>query len=898
MHTSSRFNLEKAITAWRRAYEQNRVFSAEDVEELERHLRDHTADLVRRGRTEEEAFAEALQRVGDYGSTEAEYRKLFWEKRQHRRTTLHEIGWRLSMLRNHLTIALRNLKRRPGYTLINVFGLAVGMACCLLIGLYIEDELSYDRFHENADRLLIMAFDNGWGEGTATPYPLATMLERDFPEVQHAIRTDWAMAFPVTREDTRLESERRVLAADSSFFLVFTYPFIIGDPGTALSTPDAAVISESTAETYFAGENPIGKTLVLKRWGETTAFTVRGVIEDAPGNSTLNFDMVIPLSTTDPENDLSAEWSASMYQTYILLRENVDLDALNAKIAAAIEPHYEHGEPPLAKAIPLTSYYLSGLHQTGDFKGQWRYIYIFGSIAVFVLLIAVVNYVNLVTAQATQRAKEVGVRKTLGAGRMELARQFQMETALLSLTALVIALLFTAIALPGFNALFEKELSFDFQEHGVALAGLSGCVLLVSALAGSYPAFVLTRFHPAQVLRGAGAIATPGSAGIVRKGLVVLQFTVTVALIIGTTVVYSQLRYIQNKNLGFDGEQVVAVNLPWGASGQVYGSIKQAAQAHSGIVSATIAMGTPGQFNIRLGRETEHISPEAQTEKKDFTFAPAKVDYDYLRTLGIKLIAGRDFSPDFPSDETRAFILNRTAVEQLGWTPDEAIGKSFRTNGGNTPFGEIIGVVEDFHIASLKETMEPVLLQIYDDQSWSTGHLLLARLSPDDIQGGMAHLEQVMARFVPDEPFTYEFLDDKFDAMYRSEVQLSYIFTAFAALAIFIACLGLFGLAAYTAEQRTKEIGIRKALGASASNIVALLSKDFLKLVAIGFVLAAPLAYFAMSRWLEDFAYRIEIGPGIFILAGALAITIALATVSYQSIKAALADPVKTLRYE
>ena len=803
------------------------------------------------------------------------------------------------MLKNYLKITLRQRRRQPLYTAINVLGLAVGMACCLLMGLYVQDELSYDRFHEKSDRLVAIGADGFfWGRSLMTAYPLAPTLEAEVPEVAHAVRLAARNELPVVRLATQMQGKHHALLADPAFFEVFSFRFKQGNPPTALKTPNALVITETLARTYFGDEDPMGQTLQLTVSGETHVLTIQGVAEDPPEHSTIQFEMVAPLSLLPARQRNEESWGAFMYQTYALLTHKEARKTLNEKMASVLSKHYEgRDRPPTFFALPLPALYLSDLHRTAGFKGQARYLYIFGSIALFVLLIAAINYINLVTAQATRRAREVGVRKTLGAGRRQLMRQFLSEAVLLSSVALLVAALLTALALPAFNTLFDKSLSLDVRQHGASLFALSAFVLLVGMLAGTYPAIVLARFKPVAVLRGAGT-TTHRRGGLLRQGLVVAQFAISLGLIVGTGVIYQQLDYVQNKHLGFHGEQVVIVKLPNKQVWDLRQELKRNVMNHASIVAASVANGVPGRFGVRLGHKPATLSSQAQTDRELITLAPAVVDVDFVETLGMALVAGRDFSADQPSDETRAYLLNKAAVKQLGWTPEEAVGKPFKPGTDTAAEGEVIGVVEDFHIASLHREIEPVLLQLREDPSWSASGRLIAKLAPEGLREAMAHLERQLKHYAPDEPFEYEFLQDTFDAMYRTEHRLSQVFTSFAFLAIFIACLGLFGLTAYTAEARTKEIGIRKVFGATLFNIVTLLAKNFLKLIVIAFVMAAPLAYVAAHRWLEDFAYRIDPSARLFVLAGLAGLVIALLTMSYQALKAALANPVKSLRHE
>ena len=799
------------------------------------------------------------------------------------------------MLKNYLTTAVRRLKRKPLYLFINVMGLALGMACCLLVGLYIQDELAYDSFHESG----VVIFGNDdelWGRSIATPYPLGRVLEADLPDIVKTVRTRGGFAMDVKHES--FSSKRAVLIADPSFFEVFSFSLIRGAPETVLDSPDAAVITRSTAAAYFGSEDAIGKTLTFERWGQVNTVTVRGVADDVPTRSTIQFDMVVSTAILPEQSRPENGWGMSAFKTYGLLADGASVDAVQSKIPGILETHIEEREPPTIFALPLSSYYLSDLYSTSGFRGQLRYLYIFGSIALFVLLSAAINYVNLVTAQAAERMREIGVRKTLGAGRGQLMRQFLGESVMVAGLAFAVALALASLALPVVNTLFEKELALNAGIFGLVMVLVGLSILVVGVGAGAYPAFVLSRFRPNQVLRGNGGHAGPGGSSL-RQSLVVAQFAVSVFLIVGTAVVYQQLQFVQEKNLGFEGEQVVAIDLPPGD--RVWGmrsDLVDRAAAHAGVLSATVSDALPSGYRIRLADKPQSWSAQARTELPEgesVSLAPAVVDAGYVETLGLNVIAGRAFSEERDAETTSAYVLNETAARLLGWTPEEAVGMPFTSDALE---GEVIGVVEDFHIESLHEEISGVFLQQHYAEGWAGAPRLIARLAPGAATAALDHLRREMQRLSPDDPFDYRFLDDVFHEMYVMEMKLGRIFTTFAALAILIACLGLFGLSSYAVEARTKEIGIRKVLGATASGIAASISTDFLRLVLIGFVVASPLAYLAMQRWLDDFAYRIEIPVWSFVLAGAASLLIALLSVGYQAISAALRNPVESLRYE
>jgi len=798
------------------------------------------------------------------------------------------------MLRNYFTTAWRALRRQAGYATINVFGLAVGMASCLLIGLYVGDELSYDTFHTRADRIYVMGSENDFfGRSIATAYPVAATLEADLPVVERTVRTASRGGSTVRRAEDGFEDERDVLLADAAFFQVFDFPLVRGDRSSALAAPDAAVITQSMARDAFGGEDPMGQPLTVTLRDSTHTLTVRGVAADVPENSTIQFDLVAPTRLLEADRRDPEGWGLMMYTTYALLERPLPADTLAAEAerAAAMRLSDADREPPSFFSIRLPELYLSDQYSTEGFRGQQRYLYIFGSVALFILLIAAINYVNLVTAKGQQRAKEVGVRKTMGAGRGQLARQFLSESVLVSGAALVLALALSALAMPVFNGSFGTELSLLDGGSGPLLAGLTAAMLGIGVLAGAYPAFVLSRFRPVRVLRGASGTTT-GGGGWLRRGLVVLQFALSAALIVGTIVVHQQLDFMQTKNLGFDGEQVVVVNLPRNGMTASSEAAKREMQQHPSVRRITLASATPGHSGVRIGQEPSSIAPAANTDREVFTYSPIHADFDFVETFGLRLVAGRAFHRD-RGEDTENYILNETAVRELGWTPEEAVGQAF--GGGSGDRGRVIGVVADFHLASLREPIMPVTISIGAPRG--SGRIAV-KLAGDGIRADMDHVRSTMAALAPSAEMEYQFLDDEFDAMYRSEERLSRIFTAFAGIAILIACLGLLGLAAYAAQQRTKEIGIRKALGASVASIIGLLSKEFAALVLVALAVGMPVAYWAMQRWLEDFAFRTDVSGWTFVLTIGLALAIAGISVSMHALSAAYTDPATALRNE
>ena len=892
LDTHMSFDLEKSIAVWRRLYEVNATFSSDDLEELENNLRDRVESNIAKGRSEEEAFGMAIRRVGSLSSTEHEYKKVYWGKVRRERRVKDELILRVSMIKNYLTIAFRNLRRNLSYTAISVLGLAVGMTACLLIGLYVGDELSYDDFHVSANRIHVLGVDNSFfGPSMATPYPLASVLEESLPSVEHAVRTFGRGEIAVRRPGRSMETRHHVLLVDSAFFQVFNFPLAQGRSDVVLNSPDAAVITESMADDLFGDEDPMGEVLLVEFRDSTHTLMVRGLVEDAPKNSTIQFDVLVPMSVLEADLLDAEAWGRRMFLTYARLNQPLlpDTLAAQAQHAAGAALGDSDREPPALFAIPLPKFYLSDQYSTEGFRGQQRYLYIFGSIALFILLIAAINYVNLVTAQAQQRAKEVGVRKTMGGRRGQLAGQFLSESLLLIAVALVLALSFTVLVLPVFNTSFGTELRLLDAGNGPLLAGLSVAMLFAGIAAAGYPAFVLSRFLPASVLRGATSTTT-GGGGWLQRGLVVLQFTLSAAIIVGTIVVHQQLGYMQKKNLGFDGEQVVVVSLPRSEVKASSAAVKEALRQHPSVESVSLASVMPAHGGIVLGLPPEDVSSEANTSRELISLLPINTDSAFVETLGLQLVAGRSFGP--PSGARAEVLINELAARELGWLPSEAVGKPFWSDGGD---GVVVGVVRNFHHRSLREEIMPVVINIGGQ---SSQRLAAVKLAATDIQAGMDHVRLAMNDLAPDAVLDYQFLDETFDAMYRSEERLSQIFTAFAGIAIFISCLGLLGLAAYAAQRRTKEIGIRKVMGASLSNIISLLSKEFAALLAVALVIGMPIAYWAMQRWLEDFAFRTTMSGWTFVLTALIVIMIAGSSVSVHAIQAARTNPADALRNE
>jgi putative ABC transport system permease protein len=808
------------------------------------------------------------------------------------------------MLINYLKIAWRTLRKQQGFSFINIFGLAVGLACCMLIMLYVLDELSYDRYNEKADRIYRVQSDIKFGGNdmhfAVSPDPIGPTLKKDYPQVEQFVRLHHRGTWSVKRtgEPTNLR-EDNITFADSTLFDVFTLPLISGNPKRALAEPNSVVISESAAKRHFGAQNPMGQPLIFDN---NRTFKVTGVMRDMPTNSHFRSDFFISMLNDDYS---WGQWLSNNHHTYILLKPRTDPVAFAKNFETVIQKYVgpqamqmlgstmeqfrKAGNSLNYWLIPLTDIHLHSKQQIELApNGDIQYVYIFSAVALFILLIACINFMNLATARSANRAKEVGVRKVMGSERQQLVGQFMTESILTTTLAMVLALIIVAAALPGFNTIAAKELAIGQLVSPYYLPLLIALPIVVGLLAGSYPALFLSSFQPITVLKGKINVSFR-SAGL-RSGLVVFQFMMSVILIVGTIIIYRQITFIQTKNVGFNRDHILTVHGVY-AIGKQAETFKQEVLRLPGVINGSISGYLPTPSN----RSDNSFYAVGQSDmNKGVNMQNWPVDYDYLKTMGMKLVKGRDFSKEFGADSS-AIILNEAAVKVFGFK--DPIGKriwdfddpKLTTRRTFT----IIGVVKNFHFESLRRNIG-ALSMILDPNSGAASF----RLSSADIPALIKQIEAKWKQIAPGQAFSYQFMDDSFDDMYRAEQRIGTIALTFAGLAILIACLGLFGLAAFMAEQRTKEIGVRKVLGASVTSIIGLLSKDFLKLVFIAIIIASPVAWYAMNQWLKDFAYKIDIEWWIFALAGLLAIGIALLTVSFQSIKAALMNPIKSLRSE
>jgi putative ABC transport system permease protein len=773
------------------------------------------------------------------------------------------------MLRNYLVVALRNMLRHKGYSFINVAGLAMGMACFILIVLWVRDELSYDRFHLNADRLYLVTDYEKYADGdelkfSVNPPELAPTLISEYPEIVDAIRYR-PMGGMIVRSGDNSFSEDGLTFADSSFFSMFSFPFVKGGPDQALSSPNSVVITEKAVVKYFGDEDPIGKTLLLD---DRVNVTVTGITEEVPSNSHLQFDLVADFSTVKEFGLETKGWNQFAHETYVLLADNADWTQLSKKIAGTIKRHDQDA------IVELSLQPVTDIHLSEDMPS----IYLFSIIAAFILLTACINYMNLTTARAGNRGKEVGLRKVVGASRKEIVLQFFGESILVSMVALCLSFFLIEIFLPLFNDLSAKQLSFSLMKSGSVILILLGTAVATGTISGSYPAFFLSALAPASVLKGSWR-SGPGGA-VLRKLLVSLQFVLSITLIIGTVVIGRQLHFIRSQKLGFDKEQVLCINLK-GDSPRKSELLKSELSKTEGVASISAVSGPPAGLHMST---LIHEWGNGQVQG-EILIHRLFADYDFARTLGIQMAQGRFLSQKFISDTSRSVVVNEAAVRAMGM--ESPLGKEVL---GST----IVGVVKDFHFSSLHSEIKPLAIQHEPDML----RYLLVKMKPGDISHFISSLEATWSKLVPGAPFEYQFLDEKIDRLYRTDQRIGKIINSFTVLALFIACLGLFGMASFSAEQRTKEIGIRKVLGATVPEITFSLIREFSKWVLLANLIAWPLAYFTMNRILQIYAYRISLDVWIFLVAGAAALILAVTTVSYQSIRTALTNPVETLRYE
>ncbi|MES2277633.1 MAG: ABC transporter permease [Bacteroidota bacterium] len=791
------------------------------------------------------------------------------------------------MIKNYIKIAWRNLYKRKAFSLIHILGLTIGITVCLMIFLYIMNEFSVDRFHKKQKHIyrVMRYFD---AQKMSVPYlsgPYAPALLNDFPnDIKMAVRVqvnNYLVSF-----DDKAFSERKVYDVDPGFFTLFSYPLLKGNPADVLTNPNSIVLTEKTAKKYFGStENAMGKIVQLDKGMRVK---VTGVAKNLPSNTHLDFDMVIPI-THNANSDNFKRWINNSMFVYALLNEHADAKRLEGKFDAFMQKYMgedmkKYGFHFGLTLTPLADIYFESASAFDNVKhGDKTVVYIFLSIAVLIMLIACINFTNLSTIRAVERSKEVGLRKVMGALRDHLVMQFIGESILLTVISCILSIGLLLCLMPFYNQLLGYSLTVSWNALPIYLF-LSGVILVVGFLAGSYPAFFLSAFSPIQALKGKLKLGKGGT--MFRQSLVVVQFSISVLLIIGTIVIMKQMDYVKNKQMGYDKEQVVVIPID---NNDIYNhrnTFKSQLQTNSNIASVSLMSGEPGGF-------FDIFIFDAEGQREPFKPRTEFADFDYVKTLGLKVIAGRNFSPEFKTDTAQSVLINRTAATKLGFTPGQAIGKWMQNKFKDSTKRRIVGVLEDFNFLSLKENMDALVISPAEDN-----RVVVIKLKAGHVKEGVAAVKAAYRDVAPVYPCEYTFLNAKFDQMYKNDIRQQTILSIFSGLAIFIACLGLFGLASFTATKRTKEIGVRKVLGSSVGNILLLLSKDLLMPVLIATLIAMPIGYYCMNKWLQNFAYKVDVSWWIFVLAAGITAVIAFATISFQSIKAALANPVKSLRSE
>lgn len=896
------FDLERAIQQWKKELWKNEVLEDGYIAELESHLRDEIDHLTAYGKKEEQAFKEASAGIGETRRIASDYYKTS-TRRLSGRPPWQKKRFMPELLANYFKITIRKIRRQKVYSFINIFGLTIGMACTILILLWVQDEQSFDKHHEKADRTFRVGTQFGPTSdmrGAFTAPPMAKAMLDEFPEVLHAVRLDLWDKNIVVRHGEENFTQKDLVGADGSIFDVFTIPFIQGNPSTALTQPGTIVITEDTAHKYFPDENPMGRTLSIGY----KDYQITGIVENCPLNSHFNFEMITSLVTEPLSRD--PEWDGHCYFTYIVLPEGYPPSRLEAKFPEFIKRHYGP-EVQREMGISFEDYYdgqenyygywlqplreiylLPGVGDNLARSGSKTSIFIFTLIAVFILIIACINFMNLSSAKATSRAAEVGVRKVMGSGKSQLVRQFLSESIILSFIALLISIGVVEVVLPAFNSFSGKHMSLQVFQNVFILIGLIGLALSTGILAGLYPAFLLSSFRPVSAMKG--RIKMPLKSGWFRKGVVIFQFSVSLFIILGALVIFRQLKFVHNASLGFDKENIVVVHRASSLRLRI-SSFRQELMSHSNILCISNTNTLPG----RHYDDNDHRLEGEPT--KQYPIYTMYGDFDFAELLNLEVVRGRYFSRDIFTDANSAVVINEAAVKELGLK--EPVGKRFYKEFGNAKEGEfvtVIGVVKDIHFQSLHQKIYPMIIRPYPTEA--AGRYVSIKIRPEKTSETLGYIENKWKEHSGGQPFEYSFLADDLDTLYRVEQRTGQLFTLFSLLAVLIASLGLFGLASYTAEQRTKEIGIRKVLGSSVSGIIVLLNMEYAKLVLLANIFAWPLAYYLMHRWLQNFAFRTNLGIDLFLFSAVAVLFIALLSVSFKSFLAAISNPVDSLRYE
>jgi putative ABC transport system permease protein len=892
------FDLEQAIAGWKKSLRGLQAAQDGDLAELEGYLRDKIEELVGQGMSGGEAFQKAASEFARLKDLDGEYYRACSTSHLRSRPSWQPPRFMPALVWNYAKIALRKLRNQKAYSFINIAGLAIGVAACLLILLWVKDELSYDKFHEKADRIYQLALSDEIGGVSSalavTPFAAAPAFAAEIPEVETCVRL--LEGTPMAVVEGGKFDLTDVYFTDPGFFDVFTHAFLEGNGQAALASPGSLVLTEETALKLFGRTDVIGQTV---NFNNDYDLKVTAVIKNVPANSHFRFNGLVSLSTVADRPDIRPvmeDWFRITGWVYVLLKEHASASAVEAKmedvkLKYAGEQLRQSGSKMDFWLQPLTDIHLkSRLEGNIGPSGDIRYVYIFSLIAIFILVIACINFMNLATARSAGRGKEVGLRKVMGARRGNLISQFLGESILLSFLASAIALALVSLTMPAFNRLAGKAISPASLLGGGSALALVGLVLLTGVLGGSYPALFMSAFRPASVLKG--NVGRGAKRASFRSILVVFQFSISIVLMAGAWIVLGQTRYMKTRNLGFDKDRILVVNMrEEKAALRSVAALANDLKANANIGEVSITSGVPGRVQTYMV-----VNMEGRPERESFVAGVIWSDFDFIKAYGIPLVAGRDFSRSFTSDSGGVFLINETAARRTGWGL-EAVGKKI---GFDTDeLREVVGVMKDFHFGSLKDPIEPLVVRLASQQEIiPRAQFLSIKLRQGDIPATLAIVKSKWAEG-SERGFDYFFADENFDSLYRNEERIGRIITAFAAMAIFVACLGLFGLASFAAEQRTKEIGVRKVLGASETGLAALLSKEFLKWVLVANAIALPAAYVIVGRlWLANFAYRTKPGILIFISVAGLSLLIALLTVSWQAIRAAIANPVDSLRYE
>jgi putative ABC transport system permease protein len=799
------------------------------------------------------------------------------------------------MIRNYLKVAFRNIKRHKSYSFINISGLAIGMACFLLIMLWVMNELSYDRFHENSDHLYRVEQDQNYSGSVfhvnVTPYPMAQGLKEEIPEVKYASPYPFTGTLLV-RHDEKSFFEGNVVAVTPDFLKMFSFPLLRGDKMNVFNSPSSIVITEDIAEKYFGTQNAIGQIININNRFD---FTVTGVLKNLPTNSVFRFNMLVPFEFLEDLGRRIDQWGWNSIVTYVQLHETADVAGVSKKITdlrarkvadlmrdnpEELEEYLKRKKTPFMLR-PVPDINLHSYFGYSSSMGDILYVYIFSVIAVFILLLASINFMNLSTARSVNRAREVGLRKVVGAKKQNLIIQFYGESILMSIIGLFFAIILVALLLPGFSSLADKKFELSTLLQWKFVIGMIGVSLLTGIISGSYPAIYLSSFQPMKILKG--NLSQGSSNALFRKVLVIFQFSISLILIVSTLLIYNQLQYMKEKELGYDKEHLIYLPLR-GDTDKLYEVLKNELTQSEKVVNVTGTNHPP----THIGSNTSGVDWDGKDPELRVLVSMSSVDFDYVETMKIDLVEGRSFSKSFSTDTASAYLVNEELVKIMGMP--SAVNKRFEMDVDGT----IIGVMKNFHFQSLRNEIEPLAIRVRPDNV----NFMVIRLAAGNIQSGIDFVESSWEKIIPNYPFEHKFVDEDIDRMYAGWDRISSLLKYFAVLAILIACLGLFGLSSFTAEQRTKEIGVRKVLGATISSLMVLMSKEFTKWVIIANIIAWPVSWYVMDTWLDDFAYRVGIGVDTFLLAALLTLIVALATVFYQSLKAATANPIDSIKYE